>query len=458
MRLKPLLQKAGLIAGILLVVAGLIAGIGVRPADAAAVDTEGYATNFAGNLQTVRRVVASNGTIVEDERGPLLSGLLKEQLDRAWREGIEATCARIRERVAQKVAEKVRPTRLVNCDLVEGGELRARMEGTNLDLKYVTRGNVVTFWVTTPDICVDLLVDEVCVGAPRELDPKFTITFETELRIRIPVEGAPRPLRAVEATALVRNAYMDSNNVTGDIVGGVDALIQAFGGTGFFRDAEEEFNAERDNKLDDVNASLDDFDAPLEDATKAGFRRMRALLEGGTVVIELSRSPLADVFTPGDTATVSALAPELAVRVDGFSTVSGLSAERFLVIVSNSGRTGSDSVEFVVAFDGTRLLAYDVLEAAPGFSCEREQEGYRCTGTLDGRTGPRHEASFVVRGWGAALGASTVTATVDPNNRVAETDEANNTSRFTTTVVDPASAPARCTPNATSLGRRCTNG
>lgn len=269
-----------------------VLGLAISPAriDAAGTDPEGYQTDFPGTLQVVRRVIDTNGTLLNEEKDRPLTGLLKQRLDAAWAGDIDATCARIRARIAQRVAEKPRPARLVNCDLAESGELRARTTGSNLDLKYVTRGNVVTFWVTTPDVCVTIpLVGEVCAGAPRELDPKFTITFDTELRIRVPVEGTPRPLEAGEAVVLVRNAYMDSNNVTGDLAAGVDGLIRAWGGTGFFRDAEEEFNAERDDKRDDVNGSLSLFDAPLESAARAGYQRMRATLDAGSVMIDLSK-------------------------------------------------------------------------------------------------------------------------------------------------------------------------
>jgi hypothetical protein len=277
-------------------------GLALSPvrAGAAAADPEGYETNFPGTLQVVRRVIDTNGKVLEEEKDRPMTGLLKQRLDAAWAGDVDATCARIKARIAQRVADKLRPTRLVNCDLAESGELRARTSGSNLDLKYVTRGNVVTFWVTTPDVCVDIpIVGEVCAGAPRELDPKFTITFDTEMRIRVPVEGTPRPLKAAEATVLVRNAYMDSNNVTGDLAGGVDALIRAWGGKGFFADAEEEFNAERDDKIDDVNDSLALFDTPLVNAAKAGYERMRATIDGGAVVLELSkRVPALSVERP----------------------------------------------------------------------------------------------------------------------------------------------------------------
>jgi hypothetical protein len=270
-----------------LIVAVLGLALSPFPA-AAATDPEGYETSFPGTLQVVRRVIDTNGKVLEEEKDPPMTGLLKQRLDTAWAGDIEGTCARIKARIAQRVAEKMRPTRLVNCDLAASGELRARTSGSNLDLKYVTRGNVVTFWVTTPDACVDVpFVGEVCVGAPRELDPKFTITFDTEMRIRVPVEGTPRPLKAEEAAVLVRNAYMDSNNVTGDLAGGVDALIRFWGGKGFFSDAEEEFNAERDDKIDDVNESLALFDTPLVNAARAGYERMRATLDSGAVVIQL---------------------------------------------------------------------------------------------------------------------------------------------------------------------------
>lgn len=314
-QVSPRRSPARLAAWALLPVA-VFASI-AAPLHAHAADAEGYETDLTDGVQLIRRTTSYNGSLTNEDRSPGLP--IKRQFDAAWARNIGPACAQIKAGVAAAAAA-IRPTRLVNCDLVATGDLRARVRGRNLEYKYLTHNNVVTFWITTPDLCVDIpIVGEQCVGAPRELDPKFTVTFDSELHVRVPVHGQPRQLRADQATARVRNARMDSNNVTGDMVAGVEALIRAFGGPGLFRIAEDALNALEANQLDDVNAGLALLDRPIQTAA-AGYERMRPLLENRTVAIELSRRQLSvdDITstTPGTGRLIEA-APIAAREFDG---------------------------------------------------------------------------------------------------------------------------------------------
>jgi hypothetical protein len=104
------------------------------------------------------------------------------------------------------------------------------------------------------------------------------------------------------------------------------------------------------------------------------------------------------------------------------------------VVVRNDGTRPQGPVETVITFGGT-LEEAGFVEATNGFNCTGRGT-ITCTGVLAGYADPIQEqvAIIRVRGWARDKGAGSITATIDAQNRVAESNEANNTQALTVTV------------------------
>jgi CARDB len=127
--------------------------------------------------------------------------------------------------------------------------------------------------------------------------------------------------------------------------------------------------------------------------------------------------------------------PDLvAVRVTGntqpFDGVNGV----YEVVVRNDGTRPQGPVELVITFGGTMEEA-GFVDATNGFDCTGRGT-VTCTGVLGGDSDAIQDRVAIVRmrGWAKAKGAGSITAAIDPQNRVGESNEGNNTQALAVTV------------------------
>src|SRR5262249_38073048 len=119
-------------------------------------DNEGYIDNFPGGVRVI--LVQFDGKNSSEQVIQDQPGRLRQVMDKTWNDKRATYKAKIEEKAKKQLPAIRDPF----CSLAPAGELRAKLTGDVLYLKYVTRGNYVRFYMTTPG------------PLPRDLDPKFT--------------------------------------------------------------------------------------------------------------------------------------------------------------------------------------------------------------------------------------------------------------------------------------------
>lgn len=142
-----------------------------------------------------------------------------------------------------------------------------------------------------------------------------------------------------------------------------------------------------------------------------------------------SRASSGILQRPGTIDAVVAKPDLVAVRVSGNAQVFDGQNAVYEVVVRNDKHLGPapQPIELVIVFGGA-LEAGGFVDATNGFSCTG-QGALTCTGALGGESAHPLDrvANIRVRAHATTTGAGSITMTVDPQNAVAETDEANNT-------------------------------
>jgi hypothetical protein len=131
--------------------------------------------------------------------------------------------------------------------------------------------------------------------------------------------------------------------------------------------------------------------------------------------------------------------PDLEVNLlDGPAQLFDGQTAVYTVGIWNDGGRPDGAVELQISFTGV-IEALEIEQTPAGFTCTGFRPGARqmsCSGTLGGRGDAPFSrgAAIKVRTHATARGVGAVSAFVDPNGRVAESDEANNGKTLPVTV------------------------
>lgn len=147
--------------------------------------------------------------------------------------------------------------------------------------------------------------------------------------------------------------------------------------------------------------------------------------------------PVGQAQTESDVAAVHR--PDLEVNLlDGPTQLFDGQTARYTVGIWNTGDRPESPVELQIAFTGA-LEGWEVEQTPAGFTCTGATPGTKritCTGVLGGRGDSPFDrgASVKVRAYAAAKGLGSVSAYVDPSDRIGESTEANNGKTLPVTV------------------------
>jgi hypothetical protein len=246
----------------------------------------------------------------------ILAASLKDSFDAEWngtkdsdgKTRRDKACDQIKDQTAKSIKSAINQnTHDFRCNLQAAGELRAKIEGNNLLFSYLIRNNSVEFKVTTP--CLVSLGPLGCsvtsLGADE--DPKFTVSFDSDLVIDIvvppdiSVRTSDTSGKIVIKSAIVHagNAKIDSGNFSGDILKGVNSLINTvgvpLGVSGYFAPAERRINNMAQDQTAAMVGKFAALSSGLDNAMKYGFTKLNARIDAprGDVVFRLDALPQA---------------------------------------------------------------------------------------------------------------------------------------------------------------------
>jgi len=314
-RVRRLYRAAG--AALLLAVAAalLLLPAGTRFARA----DNGY-TDITGNpLQVhLRFPDKETGSLIElpipvaqlsPQAQQLLTTPLNQWLDQYWsgtpdgngKTVRDRSCDTAKDATAKAIHDATGQTAHdISCNFATTGALGAKVAGSELVLSYQLAGNAVSFYVTTPDACVL----GVCVGLPAGADPKFSVTFDTELVIAIDIPTEPCKLTGKGAAVFTHNASIDSGNLSGDLIKDANSIVTFVGGAGIFPPAQDRINREVQPIKVDLSGYLGQLSGGCDMARSQGFRQFDTVVDAdrSTLTFRLSH-PLDDAPTLRDPTT-----------------------------------------------------------------------------------------------------------------------------------------------------------
>ena len=151
----------------------------------------------------------------------------------------------------------------ITCNFASTGTLGARQLGNLDQLSYVLHNNVIEFRVTTPDACTL----GVCVGVPRTVDPRFSVTFDTEFEVSLGIPDSPCAVQVKGAAVYTHNAIIDSQNFTGDVVKEVLSLVS----DGTFPSAEATLDSQMQAIQLNLNDTLNSLASSCDSARQQGL-------------------------------------------------------------------------------------------------------------------------------------------------------------------------------------------
>jgi hypothetical protein len=178
--------------------------------------------------------------------------------ERLWNSHVDFLCDRLRDGAGQVVlANTGRTIRNPNCYLAPASITVTRV-GNQLQLTGDIIGNWLSFYVTTPD------------GIPGVLDPKFQVDFDVHFSLVVDVPtnlDATSAFKIDSASLEIRNAKVDSHNVTADII---KAVAMLFGQGQYFHAADYGFSADINSYVSTINQTLAALNGPMHQAIIAG--------------------------------------------------------------------------------------------------------------------------------------------------------------------------------------------
>jgi hypothetical protein len=200
------------------------------------------------------------------------------QLADTWNQARASNCEIIKDLMGRAVLAAIgRTIRDPDCYLAPL-QLSAHQDGGTIALAASIPGNWVSAYVTTPD------------GLPRDLDPKFSLNYDVSaaLAIHLPqtLDGNTR-LRVSDPSLVLSNVYLDSHNLTGDIL---EAAASWFGGAQYFQPATVALTPYLGQAVDDVNAALSPLDPLLQQAAQTGFTQIAESLDPVTLQLNITIS------------------------------------------------------------------------------------------------------------------------------------------------------------------------
>ena len=199
--------------------------------------------------------------------------------ERLWNSQLAFLCDRLRDGAGRAVLANIgRSIRDPQCYLAPAA-LHVTKIGSQLQLNGEIKANWLSFYVTTPD------------GIPGVLDPKFQVDFDVDVALTISVPETLDGNSALKVTAAsidIRNAKVDSHNLTGDIVKGVAML---FGDGAYFHAADYGFSDESAALANTINQTLAAVNGPMQQAIVAsGFTTLTSAVDptGHLVTLHLA--------------------------------------------------------------------------------------------------------------------------------------------------------------------------
>ena len=196
----------------------------------------------------------------------------------AWNTMRDAACERIKDLTGRAVLSFLgRTIRNPDCYLAPL-QLTATRSGNELQITGTAPGNWVSFYVTTPD------------GLPREWDPAFTANYAVTLSMTVDLPqtlDGTSTLHVKSIDLAIQNAYLDSHNLTGDII---EALAKAFGGAQYFHPAEYALGNAGTQITSVVNSALSQLTGVLKAAPASGFTQLAFSLNPSTLELTVRLS------------------------------------------------------------------------------------------------------------------------------------------------------------------------
>jgi hypothetical protein len=180
--------------------------------------------------------------------------VVSRSLAQAWTQARPQICNALRARLSTPGLVKGQSLYDIDCRLPADAVLTLLPSAANvMEARLSLAGSSVTATSTVPD------------PLPREVDPRFSVTLDATLAVRLAVQADPNvPLRATSATFALSNARIDSHNASGDVLKFVaDDLVPFFGGPNFKQMAESAINGVSVNLANTFNAAIAPVNAAL---------------------------------------------------------------------------------------------------------------------------------------------------------------------------------------------------
>lgn len=195
-----------------------------------------------------------------------------------------------------------------------GGKLTDSLDGANLMLTYFVPGNYLEFTSTVP-----------ANNLGKDLDPRFSVTYDMTLKITIPIASALTGLQASNAAATISNiSKPDSHNFTGDLGLTVASIVSFLGGPDVAAQLTSGLNNRSFMITQQVQAVLGTVNSPLQQLSQQGFTMLTASVATASHTLMLRTAPaMATIRTTVNTAGCSAsqAVTGTSARVKYFDTV-----------------------------------------------------------------------------------------------------------------------------------------
>jgi hypothetical protein len=258
-------------------------GLAAPPASAQFVGEFGRVANnpFSGQVVVLDRLPKSAATSVNDyakaklpakPRRPvptareLASANVRPDLDKAMVEQVQPeVAADLRTELTKKKFKgfgAYNPR--INFAGVSQAQLFVGTDGSGFTLRHVLPGNSMTFKMTTPDVKVGPLK----IGAPKALDPEFTVTFDLEMTVDVSANAPKDALVVGQVKVKLLNARLRPSNTIGDVLDAVNDVVSFLGGPNLIGRAQSKFNNSKpkfkplDEKLSPVASALRSLSGP----------------------------------------------------------------------------------------------------------------------------------------------------------------------------------------------------
>jgi hypothetical protein len=186
--------------------------------------------------------------------------VVSRSIAQAWATGREQICKALKAKLGTRGLAKGQSLYDIDCRLDPNAAFSVESAATNLlQVRFAIRGNSVTATSTVPD------------PLPKALDPRFSLTLDASLTVKLAVQADPNnTLRAIETRFALASAKLDSHNASGDAIKFVvDDLIPFFGGPNFKQMAEAAINGVSTDLASTFNGAMAPVNAKLRGPSEA---------------------------------------------------------------------------------------------------------------------------------------------------------------------------------------------